>query len=118
MKWKFDKDRPIYLQIMDKLKMEIISGKYQPNEKFPTVRELAVIASVNPNTMQKALQGLEQEGYLITNRTSGRVVTDDTNILDHGKKDEVEEKLRVFLEDMKKLGYEKKEIIELIKGDK
>lgn len=118
MKWEFEKDRPIYLQIMDKLKLEIISGKYKPNEKFPTVRELAVTASVNPNTMQKALQGLEQEGYLITNRTNGRVVTDDVDKLEFRKKDEVEVKVKVFLEDMKKLGYEIEEVVKLIEGEK
>lgn len=118
MKWEFDKDRPIYIQIMDKLKAEIISGTYKPNEKFPTVRELAVIAAVNPNTMQKAMQGLEQEGYLITNRTNGRVVTDDVDKLECKKQDEAQEKVTAFIDDMKKLGFSKQEVITLIKGEK
>lgn len=118
MKWEFENDRPIYLQIMDKLKLEIISGKYAPNEKFPTVRELAVLASVNPNTMQKALQSLEKEGFLKTNRTNGRVVTDDITKLECTKQDETNEKITLFLADMQKLGYTKEQVIKLIKGEK
>lgn len=115
MKWEFDSNTPIYLQIVEILKSEIINGTYKPSEKFPTVRELAVKASVNPNTMQKALATLEREGFLITNRTTGRIVTDDFTKILETKENVVEEKITIFLEEMKKLGFEKEEVLKLIK---
>ena len=77
MAWKLDNDRPIYAQIVEKIKLRIISGFYQPGSKLPSVRDLALEAGVNPNTMQKAFAELENSGLLITMRTSGRMVTED-----------------------------------------
>ena len=74
MAWKLDSDRPIYAQILEIIQMQIISGKYQPGDKIPSVRELAADAGVNPNTMQKALSELERSGLILTQRTSGRTV--------------------------------------------
>lgn len=76
--WQMDSNRPIYIQLVERITKEIIAGKYHPGEKMPTVRELAEIARVNPNTMQKAFSQLEQEGMLFTDRTVGRYVTQDT----------------------------------------
>lgn len=76
MTWELNSDRPIYSQIMDKIKTDIISGKYPVGSKIPSVRELAAEASVNPNTMQKALSELEREGLLFSRRTSGRYITE------------------------------------------
>lgn len=116
MKWEFENDRPKYLQIKDKLKFEIISGKYKPREKFPTVRELSGIADVNVNTMQKALQNLEREGFLITNRTNGRVVTADVRKLEITKGVITKEKIKSFLANMQKMGYCKDQVIKIIIG--
>ena len=55
MSWTFDNNKPIYLQIMDKIKLQIISHKLEPSQQLPTVRELASEAGVNPNTIQRAL---------------------------------------------------------------
>ena len=77
MTWSFDDKLPIYLQIIRILKSDLARGKYQPGEKLPAVRELALSAGVNPNTMQKALAELERDGLLKSQRTSGRFVTDD-----------------------------------------
>ena len=66
MAWKLDSDRPIYAQILEIIQMQIISGKYQPGDKIPSVRELAADAGVNPNTMQKALSELERSGLILT----------------------------------------------------
>ena len=73
MSWNFSNDVPIYLQIMEHFKVQIASGKLEVGDKIPPVRELALEAGVNPNTMQKALSELEREGYLESQRTSGRV---------------------------------------------
>ena len=78
MPWELDSDRPIYTQIVDRLKHEIVSGFYPPGSRLPSVRDLAAQASVNPNTMQKAFTELERTGLIVTRRTSGRTVTEDT----------------------------------------
>ena len=65
MSWTFDNNKPIYLQIMDKIKLQIVSHKLEPNQQLPTVRELASEAGVNPNTIQRALSDLEREGLRI-----------------------------------------------------
>ena len=81
MSWNLSNDRPIYLQLMEQIKLQILSGRYQCGDSFPSVRDLAAEASVNPNTMQKALAGLEQEGLLVNNRTNGRSVTGDKTLI-------------------------------------
>ena len=77
MNWDLKSDRPIYIQLVEHLQLAIISGLLPPGSRVPPVRELAAEAAVNPNTMQKALQELEQSGLVQTQRTSGRTVTQD-----------------------------------------
>ena len=74
MPWNLDSSRPIYLQIIERVQMDIITGRYQPGDKLPSVRDLAQEAAVNPNTMQKALSELERSGLIYSQRTSGRFV--------------------------------------------
>ena len=68
MEWNFNNETPIYLQIIDRFKMDIANGSLKPGNKVPSVRELALSAGVNPNTMQKALSELERDGYLESRR--------------------------------------------------
>ena len=75
MSWNLDSSRPIYAQIIEKVSLDIVSGKYQPGDKLPSVRDLAAQAGVNPNTMQKALSELERENLVHSARTSGRFIT-------------------------------------------
>lgn len=82
MEWNFNNETPIYLQIIDRFKMDIANGSLKPGNKVPSVRELALSAGVNPNTMQKALSELERDGYLESRRTSGRFVADMGNQAD------------------------------------
>ena len=77
MGWDFETDRPIYIQIMEKIQLLILAGVYPVGAKLPSVRDLAQQAAVNPNTMQRALAQLEEEGLVITQRTSGRFVTEN-----------------------------------------
>ena len=77
MPWNLDSSRPIYLQIIERVQMDIITGRYQPGDKLPSVRNLAQEAAVNPNTMQKALSELERSGLIYSQRTSGRFITED-----------------------------------------
>lgn len=116
MPWTLDSDRPIYAQLVERLKIEIISGVYPPGGRLPSVRELAAVASVNPNTMQKAFTELERTGLIITMRTSGRIVTEDTAMINETRQELAKEQVRQFLIQMNKLGFSKAEIIDLLSG--
>ncbi len=81
MEWNFKNGIPIYSQIIDEMTMRIASGEYAPGDKLPSVRDLAMDAGVNPNTMQRALAELERKGLVYSERTSGRFVTKEESIL-------------------------------------
>ena len=81
MAWQFNGKEPVFLQIANRLRIEILNGKYPPDSQIPPVRQLAFEAAVNPNTMQKALSNLEEEGLLDSKGTVGRFVTTDTETL-------------------------------------
>lgn len=114
MAWTLDSDRPIYAQLVERLKTDIVSGIYPAGTRLPSVRELAATAAVNPNTMQKAFTELERTGLIITMRTSGRMVTEDTAMIHKTRKELALEQVCLFLSQMQKLGFEKEEIIELL----
>ncbi len=122
MSWNLDSDRPIYAQIVEIVEMQIVSGIYAPGEKLPSVRNLAMEANVNPNTMQKALSELEKSGLIITQRTSGRVVTEDISMIQATRKHLAVGEVRAFLEKMKLLGFDQEMtcniLEELLKGEK
>ena len=101
MAWKLDNDRPIYAQIVERIQLQIVSGIYKPGDKLPSVRELAAVAGVNPNTMQKAFGELERSGLIITQRTSGRIVTENEHMITEIKKELAKEHVERFLEKMR-----------------
>ncbi len=115
MVWKFDNDRAIYIQIVEQFKQSILSGEYEKGAKIEPVRDLSKDAGVNPNTMQKALCELEREGFMYTTRTSGRYVTEDESIIENAKKEFADKTISQFLDDMKKLGYDKVGAIDLLR---
>ena len=96
MSWTFDNKKPIYLQIMEKIKLQIVSHTLEPNQQLPTVRELASEAGVNPNTIQRALSDLEREGFVYSKRTTGRFVTKDKELIAQSRKQLSEEELDPF----------------------
>ena len=116
MSWTFNDDRPIYLQLMEQIQLKIICGTYKAGEKLPSVRDIASEASVNPNTMQKALTELERTGLVFSKRTSGRFITEDTAMIKNIRNDLAKDQINTFFENMKKIGYTKDEIIELVKN--
>ena len=116
MEWRIRADLPIYAQLVFQIKLAIVSGEYLPGERLASVRELAMDAGVNPNTMQRALQELERDGMVYTQRTSGRFVTDDTKVIESAKKQLAEDQIKDFLEQMGRLGYPKEEILSLLKA--
>ncbi len=110
MTWNLDNSLPIYLQLIDRIQRDIISGRYKPGDKLPSVRELAVEAAVNPNTMQKALSELERGGLVYSQRTSGRFITEDEELLKELKKERAERYLKEFIENMHNLGLKDEDI--------
>lgn len=114
MKWTFTNDRPIYLQIIEQFQHGVVSGEITAGEKLPGVREMAAQAGVNPNTMQKALQYLELKGLVNTQRTLGRTVTEDENMINSLKKTLAQEQVQEFIKQMKILGFNKQDIIEIL----
>lgn len=114
MSWNFNDERPIYLQLMEQIQLRIISGVYKVGEKLPSVREMASDASVNPNTMQKALTELERTGLVYTQRTSGRFITEDSTMIKDIRNGLAKVQIEKFLYSMEKIGYSKHETIELI----
>ncbi len=117
MAWNLDSDRPVYSQILERIQMQIAAGIYEPGEKIPSVRELAADAGVNPNTMQKALAELERRNLVVTLRTSGRVVTEDLNMIRETKNQLAKEQIDDFLKRMKALGFEREDILIMLKKE-
>lgn len=114
MSWNLSSDRPIYIQLLEQMKLRIITGEYPAGSQLPAVRDLAVQAGVNPNTMQKALSELEREGLVYSLRTSGRYVSEDTQLIENAKRETAGTAVKNFLSSMSDLGITKEEIIKLI----
>ena len=114
MSWNLSKERPIYIQLVEQIKLQILSGHYRPGERFPSVRELATEAAVNPNTMQKALAELEREGFVYSKRTSGRFVTDNKELIENERKNLVKDNVKKTLDTLINLGYTNEEILNLV----
>ena len=114
MAWELDSQRPIYLQIVERIQYDIVSGRYKPGERLPSVRDLALEASVNPNTMQKALSELEQGQLVYSQRTSGRFVTEDLSLIQSVREELAKYQIRDLIMRMKKLGFQKDGILKLI----
>lgn len=114
MPWDLDDNRPIYLQLMERIQHDIISGVYKPGDKIPSVRDLALDAAVNPNTMQKALSELERSGLLYSQRTSGRFITEDKALLKKMKQELAADHIQQFFTQMRQLGFSDSETLEMI----
>ena len=111
---KFDNNIPIYIQLVDDLKMSIISGKYEVGGRLPSVRELAIFYKVNPNTIQKALAELETESLIYTERTNGKYVTKDEALIKKIQKNYLEQLTEKYLLQMQELGYKLEDIIKYL----
>ena len=118
MSWEFQDHLPIYAQLMDTLKRRIITGRYLPGEKLPSVRELAAEAGINPNTVQRAFLELEREGLIYSQRTSGRFVTDDPDAIARARNTLASEQVRQYLSAMRALGFSQDEAAGLAAGMK
>lgn len=112
----FDAHIPIYLQIIRSIQQLIVSGTWRPGERVPTVRDLALEFGVNPNTVQRALFELERDGLIHTERTSGRFVTTDTELIANIRKALCKSVIETATEELKNLGYTLEEIKQLLKN--
>lgn len=120
LSWELVNDRPIWVQLIEQLTRRIVSGEYPPGARVPSVRDLAAEAGVNPNTMQRALSGLEERGLLVAQRSIGRFVTQDATLIVRMRQELAEQELAVFKRRMRLLGYQDQEILEFVsaKGEK
>ena len=114
MAWKFTKDTPIYMQLLERIKVSIANGTYPPGTKLPAVRDLALEAGVNPNTVQRTFAELEREGLAASDRTNGRYVLDDEERIRELR----EELSGIYIEELfhslKELGMDEEEIMNRI----
>ncbi|WP_310833036.1 GntR family transcriptional regulator [Paenibacillus pedocola] len=108
---EFDNNQPIYLQIMNYLKGEIITGKLKPGDKIPSVRELAAELQINPNTVQRTFQELEREEIVETRRGMGRYVTGKEETIMNIKREMAQDILDRFIRGMQELGFQSEEIV-------
>lgn len=116
MSEQFDSSRPIYAQLVERLKARILAGTYQSGGHLDSVRDLAAAAGVNPNTMQRALAQLEVEGLVRTERTSGRFVTEDIDLIEQLRASAARNIAADFLEKMRSIGYTPQQAAELLRS--
>lgn len=117
MHWQFSNSAPIYTQLIGQIRAGIVSGVFAPGERLPSVRDLAMDAGVNPNTMQRALAELERDGLVYSQRTSGRFVTEDRAVIAAARHALVADRIRAFCQDMTNLGFEKEELLTLLRQE-
>ena len=114
MSWNLDSSRPIYLQIVERVSLDIVAGKYLPGDKLPSVRDLAAEAGVNPNTMQKALSELERNDLIHSLRTSEHFITKDKAMIEQMREELATTQIQEFLDKMRQMGFDQKKVIQLI----
>ena len=117
MKWQFSNEAPIYTQLIEQIKVGIVTGAFPPGERLPSVRDLATEAGVNPNTMQRALAELERDTLVFSQRTAGRFVTEDKAVIEKAKRSLAQRHIKTFLAAMLRLGYQPEEIGALVRQE-
>lgn len=111
MDFNFNNERPIYVQLIDKIREAIVCQFYPSGSRIPSVREFSRLAQVNPNTVQKALSELEKESLIITDRTNGKFVTNDKRNIEKTKEYLAKCKVKSYIYDMQKIGISLEESI-------
>ena len=113
---EFDNFRPIYIQIIEEIKLKIISGQYECGQQLPAVRALALDYKVNPNTVQRSYSLLEEEGLVYSDSTNGRFVTTNKKLIEKLKEKIAKEKIELFITNMNDLGIDKNIIINYLQS--
>ena len=117
MEWKLTDSRPIWQQLTEQITLRILKGEYPPGGRLPAVRDLAVQAGVNPNTMQRAMAQLEQDGLAVGSRTAGRTVTEDITVIQKARRKRAREAVAECLQILADLGYTREEAVALLKEE-
>ncbi len=115
MPWEFTNDRPIFQQLSDIIVKDVVSGRYKPGEKLPAVRDIALTAGVNPNTMQRAFAEAENRGIILTKRGDGRYVTEDIELIKSISYKLLSDMAKGLVLSATELGFSGEEIIEIVK---
>ena len=118
MDFTFENNIPIYIQLLEYLKIYLISGVFKAGERLPSVRDLATTFKVNPNTMQKALTELEEMNLIYTERTNGKYVTQDEKLIEKLKDEYAVTLAKSYFQGMKKIGLGKADSIKYLEGIK
>ena len=116
MAWSFTSRAPVYMQIVSRIRADILGGVYQPDQQIPAVRQLAQTAGVNPNTMQRAFAVLEAEQLFITRGTIGRFITTDTEVLARAREVMRQETVARLVEEAAAVGLTPEELIRSIRA--
>ena len=114
MEWKIDGSSPVYVQIMEHFRSAVLSGAYPPGSRIPSVRELAALARVNPNTMQRAMAELELSGLLISIGTQGRFVTEDEAVINGLRQQAIRSAVKACAVRFRELGLSMQEAAQLL----
>ena len=117
MFFEFNNEQPIYIQLVEQIKIHIISGRLSSGERLPSVRELAMMTKVNPNTMQKALSELEEMGLIYTERTNGKFVTADTALIEKIRQEYAKSITEKYIKTMENIGIDRKEAEKYFKSN-
>ena len=112
---KLQENMPIYVQIMNRVREAVAAGELKPGDRVAPVREMAQDFEVNPNTMQRALNELEREGLLVSERTAGRFVTEDKELISRLRSEMAVDTVDAFRREMAALGYSDEEMIEFFR---
>ena len=118
MDYRFNDNIPIYIQLVEMIKTDIVSGKYQPGNKLPAVRDMAMELSVNPNTVQRAFSELEREDLVKSDRTNGRYVTDDKKKIRELLKVLSDKYIDELFEKLNSLGMSDEQIFKMINNER
>ncbi len=112
----FDNNIPIYIQVLEYMKIYLISGVFKCGERLPSVREFSTTFKVNPNTMQKALSELESMNLIYTERTNGKFVTQNTELIEKLKDEYASTLAKSYFQGMKRIGLGKADSIKYLEG--
>lgn len=114
MAWNFSSDRPVYIQIAERITKSVLSGEYTAGAQIPSVRQLAMEAAVNPNTVQHAFTDLENEGLIISKGTVGRYVTEDTSVIEACREKMASALVKNFVKNITQLSITKEQALKMI----
>ena len=117
MSWSFTSDRPVYVQLAQRIRNSVVTGVYPPGGQIPSVRQLAVTAAVNPNTVQHAFAELESEGLLVSKGTTGRFVTEDPAMIERCRQQQARALVREFIRSASHISISRDELIDMIREE-